>query len=89
MIVKNVVLLIFFFKIEMQTLLTKIDYSLHATMSNERNHSSNRYYCIQRKKGKMGNYLYLLLDKIEEIAQVAGKINAVNRKCPIFLHVYH
>ena len=41
------------------------------------------------KKRKMGNYLYLLLDKIEEIAQVAGKINAVNRKCPIFLHVYH
>jgi len=41
------------------------------------------------KKGKMGNYLYLLLDKIKEIAQVAGKINAVNRKCPIFLHVSH
>ena len=70
----------------MQTLITKIHYSLHATMSNERNHSSNRYYCIQRKKGKMGSYLYLLLDRIEDTIQVAGKINAVNRKYPIFLH---
>ena len=41
------------------------------------------------KKRENGQLFISIMDKIEEIAQVAGKINAVNRKCPIFLHVYH